>query len=143
MIAIGDVITRLKSAVDPLWIDVKEVADLSMLNTARSGTRGITLFVFAQSEGVSADVRGSGPYLQTVTETLGVVIVAKVVNDDKFDFTAVRKQLRQQLFGWSPDSDHEPMWLGAGRLLDIQRGQVAWLDSFVTEYTEDQNSYGS
>lgn len=143
MIVISDVIAHLRAVADAPWIDVKEVSDFSMLNTARSGLRGITLFVFTQSESVSADVRGSGPYLQTVTETLGVVIVAKVINDDKFDFSSVRKALRKQLFGWSPDADHESFWLGAGRLLDIQRGQVAWLDNYVTEYTEDQNSYGS
>lgn len=145
MIEIGDVIQRLKDSTHekPLWTDVNEISDLSTLDVNRSGLRGITLFVFQRSESAGSDVRGSGPYLQTLTETLGVVIVAKVVNSDKFNFKPVRKQLRERLFGWTPDDDHEPFWLGNGQLMNIQRGQITWIDNFITEYTEDQNRYGS
>lgn len=145
MIDINIVIQRLKAVEPeaPLWADVKEISDLSTLDVNRSGLRGVTLFVVQQSESASADVRGSGPYLQTLTETLGVVIVAKVVNSDQFDFKPVRQMLRERLFGWSPDDDHEPFWLGSGRLMNVQRGQVTWMDNFITEYTEDQNRYGS
>ncbi|HHF3237824.1 hypothetical protein [Vibrio sp. Vb0877] len=145
MIDIDDLVTRLsdKSVKTPPWVDVKAIADLSTLDISRSGTRGITLFVFSQGERSSPDVRGSGPYLQTVTETIGVLIVAKVVNDNKFDFKPVRQALRERLFGWSPNADYEPFWLGDGRLMNVQKGQVTWLDNFNTEYTEDQNRYGS
>ncbi|EOX3330235.1 hypothetical protein ACPFT1_000537 [Vibrio cholerae] len=145
MIDIADLVTRLsdKSVKAPPWVDVKEISDLSTLDISRSGTRGITLFVFSQGERASPDVRGSGPYLQTVTETIGVLIVAKVVNDNKFDFKPVRQALRERLFGWSPNADYEPFWLGDGRLMNVQKGQVTWLDNFNTEYTEDQNRYGS
>lgn len=145
MIDIADLVTRLsdKSVKTPPWVDVKEISDLSTLDISRSGARGITLFVFYQGERAAADVRGSGPYLQTITQTIGVLIVAKVVNDNKFDFKPVRQALRERLFGWSPNEDYEPFWLGDGRLMNVQKGQVTWLDNFITEYTEDQNRYGS
>lgn len=145
MIDIADLVTRLsdKSVKAPPWVDVKEISDLSTLDISRSGTRGITLFVFYQGERAAADVRGSGPYLQTITQTIGVLIVAKVVNDNKFDFKPVRQALRERLFGWSPNEDYEPFWLGDSRLMNVQKGQVTWLDNFITEYTEDQNRYGS
>ncbi len=140
MIAMAKIVEHLKG--DVAWSDVKEISDLSTLDIARSGTRSITWFVFQQGERPSPEVRGSGPLLQSITQTVGVVIVAKVVNDDKFDFAPVRKALRKKLFGWTPDDDHAPFSLGAGQLLNVRTGQVAWLDSFITEYTEDQNRYG-
>ncbi|WP_243033010.1 phage tail terminator protein [Vibrio cincinnatiensis] len=145
MIDVADLVARLsdKSVEAPPWVDVKEISDLSTLDISRSGVRGVTLFVFYQGERAAADVRGSGPYLQTVTQTIGVLIVAKVVNDNKFDFKPVRQKLRERLFGWSPNADYEPFWLGEGRLMNVQKGQVTWLDNFLTEYTEDQNRYGS
>ena len=145
MIDISDLVTRLadKSVTIPPWVDVKEISDLSTLDLSRSGTRGITLFIYHQGERPSPDVRGSGLYLQSITETIGVLIVAKVVNSNKFDFKSIRTALRERLFGWSPNSDHEPFWLGDGRLMKVQKGQVTWLDNFITQYTEDQNRYGS
>ncbi len=145
MSVIKSIIDHLMDASDeqPPWMDVKEIADLSMLDTARSGLRGVTLFVFLQSESPSPDVRGSGPYLQELTQTYGVLVVAKLVNQDTFDFEPIRKQLRKRLFGWSPYSGYESFWLGSGQLFNLQRGQISWLDNFVTEYTEDQNRYGS
>lgn len=145
MIDIDSIITHLKDSASeaPPWTDVQEISSLSALESNRSGLRGVTLFVFVQEDRATADVRGAGPYLQTVTETIGILIVAKVVNSEQFDFKPVRQALRKRLFGWSPDDLHEPMWLGNGRFMNVQRGQMTWLDNFMTEYTEDQNRYGS
>ncbi|AMG01352.1 phage tail terminator protein [Vibrio harveyi] len=144
MIDVSDLVKRLKDRqIGSIpWTDVKEIADLSTLDISRSGTRGITLFVYSQGERSEPDVRGAGPYLQTVTETIGVLVVAKVVNNNKFDFEPIRKTLRQRLFGWSPNEEHEPFWLGGGRLMNVQKGQVTWLETYITQYTEDQNRYG-
>ncbi len=145
MSVIDNIIAQLsdKTVEAPPWVDVKEIAALSTLDIARSGTRGVTLFVFLNSESPTPDTRGSGPYIQTVTQTYGVLIVAKVVNTQTFDFEPIRQALRKRLFGWSPNDGHLGFWLGTGRLLNVQKGQVSWLDNFVTEYTEDQNRYGS
>ncbi|WP_087022410.1 phage tail terminator protein [Thaumasiovibrio subtropicus] len=121
------------------WRDVKPLGGLSEFDIKRSGLRTPTLFVFVVSENPKPDVRGSGPYLQSITVTLGVVIVDSNRNGRELNFTSLRQALRQQLFGWQPTKEHEPYWLGPGRLLSIEKGQASWIDHFVTEYTADQN----
>jgi hypothetical protein len=101
------------------------------------------LFVFLVSDNPQPDTRGSGAYLQACTATVGVVIAHKSVNRKPIDWQPLRKELRQRLFGWSGDEEFEPFWLGSGRLMSISNGRADWLDQFITEYTEDQNRYGS
>ncbi|MGX9522496.1 phage tail terminator protein [Vibrio mediterranei] len=125
------------------WRDVRELDALSELDVQSSGARYPVLFVFPVGESPKPDVRGSGPYLQDVVSTVGVLIVDKKVNGRKKDMDTLRRELRKALFGFSPSQEYEPFWLGAGKLLNVSRGTVTWLDNFVTEYTEDQRDYGS
>lgn len=136
------VVARLKETPKP-WVDVKELGALSQLDLNQSGIRYPALYVFPAGETASEDIRGSGPYLQTIRPTIGIVLVEQSVNGGEIDFEPLRKELRKRLFGWAPLTQHEPFWLGGGRLLSIQSGAASWLDNFVTEYTEDQNAYGS
>lgn len=136
-------VARLREGSPP-WLDVSEIDALSQLDGKKSGTtRNPRLYVFLVGETPGADVRGSGPYLQSLTATVGVVIVDTSRNGNPIDFAPLRRELRQRLFGWSGSDEFEPYWLGGGRLLTIQDGRASWLDNFVTEYTEDQNAYGS
>ncbi len=130
-------IERLKA--NTTWQNVKPLGGLSELEIKRSGLRTPTLFVFMVSENPKPDVRGSGPYLQSINVTLGVVIVDSNRNGRPLNFSPLRHTLRQQLFGWQPTATYEPYWLGTGRLLSIEKGQASWIDHFVTEYTADQN----
>ncbi|SHO58797.1 phage tail terminator protein [Vibrio quintilis] len=136
------VINRLKTTPKP-WVDVKALGALTQLDMAKSGTRTPTLYVFQTGETTGGGVPGSGPYLQTVRPTIGIVIVERSVNGKEIDFEPLRAQLKQRLFGWSPLPQHEPFWLGGGRLLSVHTATASWMDNFVTEYTEDQNRYGA
>ncbi|PKG73023.1 hypothetical protein CXF86_19860, partial [Shewanella sp. GutCb] len=80
-----------------------------------------------------------GPYLQTVQLELGVVVVMASINDKNPSLLPIRKLVRQRLFGWQPISEAEPLALAGGSLLKIGSHYVAWLDRFITEYTEDAN----
>ncbi|MGF1680223.1 phage tail terminator protein [Photobacterium minamisatsumaniensis] len=135
-------VARLK-ADSPPWKDVSEIDALSQLDLKTAGTtRTPALYVFLVGETPSPDVRGAGAYLQSLTATVGVVIVDASRNGKPINLQPLRKALRKRLFGWSGADDFEPYWLGGGRLLTIQSGRASWLDNFVTEYTEDQNAYG-
>ncbi|MDO6542817.1 phage tail terminator protein [Photobacterium sanguinicancri] len=139
-------VKRLKSTVKgkPPWIDVHELDSLTQLDLKRSKTvRTPSLYVFQVGDSPQPDVRGSGAYLQTVTVTVGVVIVDASSNSKPLNWKPLRDELKKRLFGWSGDDEFEPYWLGSGRLLAVESGRATWLDQFVTEYTEDQNSYGS
>ncbi|MGF1688704.1 hypothetical protein L4C36_18800 [Photobacterium japonica] len=135
-------VARLKEG-NPPWKDVSEIDALSQLDLKKSGTtRTPALYVFLVGETPGPDVRGSGAYLQSLTATVGVVIVDTSRNGKPIDLQPLRQALRKRLFGWSGSDAFEPYWLGGGRLLTIESGRASWLDNFVTEYTEDQNAYG-
>ncbi|KLV09574.1 hypothetical protein ABT56_00345 [Photobacterium aquae] len=135
-------VARLKEG-NPPWKDVSEIDALSQLDVKKTGTtRTPALYVFLVGETPAPDVRGSGAYLQSLTATVGVVIVDTSRNGKPIDLQPLRQALRQRLFGWSGAEEFEPYWLGGGRLLTIESGRASWLDNFVTEYTEDQNAYG-
>lgn len=128
----------------PPWLDVKEIDSLAQIHDANSAMlRSPTLFVFLVSDEPRPDVRGTGDYLQTCIATVGVVIAHKSTNGQKINWQPIRKALRKRLFGWSPDDEFEPYWLGSGRLLSVSPGRADWMDQFITEYTEDLNRYGS
>ncbi|MDO6497327.1 phage tail terminator protein [Photobacterium sanguinicancri] len=137
-------VSRLKdkSLGKPPWLDVHEIDDLTQVHAARSN-RMPCLYVFLVSDSPRPDVRGSGAYLQSCTATVGVLISMQSINSKRIDWTAMRKAIRGRLFGWTPHGDFEPYWLGSGRLFNIANNKAAWLDQFVTEYTEDQLNYGA
>jgi hypothetical protein len=139
-------IARLKDTTNgnPPWLDVLAIDSLAQINDKGAAiARTPTLYVFLVSDNPKSDVRGSGLYLQSCEATIGVVIAEKSTNRKPIDWSTIRAELRQRLFGWTPDEDFEPYWLGAGRLIGITAGRATWLDQFVTEYTEDQNRYVS
>lgn len=139
-------IERLKDDTDgkPPWKDVLEIDSLSQINEKKTALlRTPTLFVFLVSDNPQPDIRGSGLYLQACRATVGVVIAHKSVNRNPIDWQPLRKELRKRLFGWSGDDEFEPFWLGSGRLMSLSNGRADWFDQFITEYTEDQNRYGS
>ena len=136
MDAVTAVISRLQDGQTP-WVSVKGLLALSDLGN-QPLNRTPALFVFNVDERAAPDVRGSGPALQTVTVTLGVISVERLGNRESTDLMPLRRAIRQRLFGWAP-TGFEALTLGGGRLLNISAGQVAWIDHFITDYTEDAN----
>ena len=136
MDAVSAVVARLKEGT-PDWKDVKGLLALSDLDN-QPLNRTPALFVFNTAERASPDVRGTGPALQTISLTLGVVCVERVGNRGEPDLQPLRKEIRRRLFGWAPKG-FEAFTLAGGKLLNVTSGQVAWIDQFNTEYTEDAN----
>lgn len=136
-----DVVALLKPQLTPqgaAWVDVDGLLQLSALDSKKAG-RLPKLYVIELSENAKPDVRGSGPYLQTMQLEIGVISVMASVNGQHASLAPMREQVRARLFGWSPHVDLEPLALAGGRLLKLGDSYVAWLDRFVTEYTEDAN----
>lgn len=126
------------------WRDVQEIDSFAQLHEKTSALlRTPSLFVFLVSDSPKPDVRGSDAYLQSCVATIGIVIVNKSTNGKPIDWMPIRKALRERLFGWTPNDEFEPYWLGAGRLVGVSNGRADWFDQFITEYTEDQNRYVS
>ena len=136
MDAASAIIQRLQEGQPP-WRDVKGLLALSDLAN-QPMNRTPALFVLNIDERASADIRGSGPVLQTISLTVGVVCIERIGNRGAADLMPLRKEVRRRLFGWSPEG-FEALALAGGQLLNVTSGQVAWIDKFTTEYTEDAN----
>ena len=136
MDAVGAVIKRLDEQPAP-WKDVKGLLAFSDLDR-QTLNRTPALFVLNLEERATPDVRGAGPALQTVKQTLGVICIEQVGNRGEPDLMPLRKEIRRRLFGWAPQG-FEAITLAGGQLLTVKGGQVAWIDRFTTEYTEDAN----
>ena len=136
MDAVTALIDRLKEG-NPPWRDVKGLLALSELDKQRKN-RTPMLFVLNLKEQARPDVRGSGPYLQTVRLTLGVICIHSATNNGEPDLLPLRQEVRRRLFGYAP-LGFEALSLAGGQLLNVTSGQAAWIDQFDTEYTEDAN----
>ncbi|AQS38575.1 hypothetical protein Sps_03448 [Shewanella psychrophila] len=136
-----DLVTPLITQLTPTgapWLEVEGLLKLSELDD-KTPRRLPKLYVIEMSERATPDVRGTGPYLQTVQLELGVVVVMASINGLQPSLTPIRERVRQRLFGWRPHLEAEPLALAGGSLLKIGSHYVAWLDRFITEYTEDAN----
>jgi hypothetical protein len=136
-----DIVDVLKTRLTPEnapWVDVEGLLQLSALDDKKTN-RLPKLYVIELAENAKPDVRGSGPYLQTLQLEIGVICVMANVNGQHGKLTPLRQQVRNRLFGWAPATELEPLALAGGRLLKLGNSYVAWLDRFVTEYTEDAN----
>lgn len=136
----ASLIARLAPKGTP-WLEVEGLLTLSALDD-KPLKRLPKLYVIEMTERATPDVRGSGPYLQTVRLELGIIVVMASINGKHASLTPIRAQVRERLFGWTPAVGVEPLALGGGSLLRIGSVYVAWLDRFSTEYTEDANHVG-
>ncbi|EGR1111404.1 hypothetical protein EFU26_07225 [Vibrio cholerae] len=130
-----------KRAAPSPFKSVKKLMALSELEISSATMQTPAVFVIEMASDPRPDVRGTGAYLQSVTDTVGIVIIADARNGKHTDFEALRQAARARLFGQPPTPKHEPFWLGKGRLLSVSTGRASWLEHYVTEHTEDQLSY--
>lgn len=76
---------------------------------------------------------------QKVTLTLGVVFAVRNLGDRLgaaagADLELLRKAVREQLYGWTPDPAFDPLERGLGQLLAFRDGYAWWQDLFITSY---------
>ncbi|OON62285.1 hypothetical protein B0920_02060 [Massilia sp. KIM] len=76
---------------------------------------------------------------QKVTASIGVVLVVRHLGDTTGagagnDLEVLRRQVREQIYGWTPDPAIAPLERGAGQLLAFRDGHAWWQDLFTTSY---------
>lgn len=79
--------------------------------------------------------------MQKVDVRFGVVLAVQNLRDAlgknaQSDLDPIRKAVIAALLGWQPDTDHEPVLYGSGRLLQMADGVLWWQLEFVTAYYE-------
>ncbi len=78
-----------------------------------------------------------GNPLQEVVVTFGVVVGLRITNDPTGEKAieqqeVLRTSLRQQLYGWKPSSEYEPVLLGDNDLIGFAPDGMWWIDRFTT-----------
>ena len=76
---------------------------------------------------------------QKVTVTIGVILVVRNLGDQigaaaGADLEQLRRAVREQLYGWTPDPVFDPFERGMGQLLAFRDGHAWWQDLFTTSY---------
>ncbi|NRA56240.1 MAG: hypothetical protein HRU23_19025 [Gammaproteobacteria bacterium] len=102
-------------------------------------------YVIPIAERPGTNTRTIGPALQQISITFGVIIAVKSFNDPKGKkgsqlLESLRSEIRQSLFGWSPDANHGAVELGPGDLVAMKNGGIWWLDRFTTTTYEESTN---
>lgn len=98
-------------------------------------------FVFLMDENPGKPV--TDVLMQNVRVSVGITFVVKNVKDAKgaastASLDALRKKVKDQVFGWSPniEPEYDPFERGACRLLAFRDGHVWWQDLYLTSYLD-------
>ena len=99
-------------------------------------------YIVPVSERPGRNERTIGKAMQSLDITFGVVIAVSNINDPSGKrgnavLESLRKNIRDALFGWSPTSNHQPILLGAGDLVSMDKNGIWWLDKFTTTTYEE------
>jgi hypothetical protein len=98
-------------------------------------------FVFLQGEAPMPNMLSDMFVQQKVPCTVGVILVARNLTDAKgiaagSDMEALRKLVKDQLFGWRPDAAYDPFERGSSNLLVFKDGHMWWQDLYLTSYLD-------
>jgi hypothetical protein len=101
----------------------------------------VEVFICPLAERPGPNQRITGPVLQQVTDTIGVVFAVRARNDKDGARAAsklelARASVRQALLGWCPASATRHIELAPSDLVKMEPGQVWWLDRYITEHLE-------
>ena len=81
-----------------------------------------------------------GAMVQVEPVRYGVVIGLKTTNDPEgtkslAKLEALRHYVRQQLFDWQPNPEHDAFELDGSELLHIEAAAIYWVERFNTQHT--------
>jgi GGDEF domain-containing protein len=143
---LNEIQARIQAITDSGIDDIGTALGMaSVMN--RKARRQLEVFVVRVAERPQSNQRKSGPALQLVVDRVGVIFAVRCLNDPDTNkaeqlLEDVRKKVRKHLFGWKPESAHMPLQLGPGDLVKMDKGQVWWMDQFVTSHYEEANANG-
>lgn len=94
-------------------------------------------YVFLMSE--NPDPSETDLLQQRVSASIGIAFCVKNVKDAKGAIATdlldvLRKKVKDQIFGWPPSEEHDPLERGVSRLLAFRDQHVWWQDLYSTAY---------
>jgi hypothetical protein len=139
-----DLLNEIEARLKSIDQDVIYRTDAVLsLDTAMDQSRqsGVYAYIVPLAERPNPSDIMSGPVRQLVVDVFGVLFVVNTPNDTQGKrslekLTTARKEVRELLQGWQPDSATAPCERVASDIMKMQKSQVFWLDRYTTQHIE-------
>lgn len=104
----------------------------------KAPSNGVNCFVVPVDERPEASRHVSGPALQKIMVTIGVVFAVRSLNDSTGEkgsarLEGARNAVRDALFGWKPEEATAPYLLGNSTLIRMDKNTLWWIDRYQTQ----------
>ncbi len=133
-------IDALKARIKLMVPEIKLVGEAADFQHAAENNPTVTpaCFVIPMDETPSPNQLGD-IVIQRVRATVGIVLVVRNLTDAKgvasrIDLDALRKKVKDQVYGWQAKETLDPFERGASHLLAFRDGHMWWQDQYITMY---------
>jgi hypothetical protein len=133
-------IDALKARIKATVPAIKFVGEAADFQSAAESNPKVTpaCFVIALEEMPAPNQMGD-ILIQKVQATVGIVLVVRNLSDSKgaaarSSMDAIRKLVKDQVYGWQATSALDPFERGSSHLLAFRDGHVWWQDIYLTSY---------
>lgn len=133
-------IDALKARIAETVPDIKFVGEAADFQSAAESNPKVTpaCFVIPLDETPVPNQMGN-IVIQEVSATVGIVLVVRNLADNKgvaarVSLEALRKLVKDQVYGWQANADLAPFERGKSHLLAFRDGHVWWQDLYITSY---------
>lgn len=133
-------IEALKARIREMVPAIKLVGGAADLQSMAETNPTVTpaCFVIPMEESAAPNQMGD-IIIQKVSSTVGIVLVVRNLADNKgvaagIDMTALRRLVKDQIYGWQPASGLDPLERGSSHLLVLRDGHLWWQDLYKTSY---------
>ncbi|OPX57070.1 hypothetical protein SAMN02745127_02069 [Oceanospirillum multiglobuliferum] len=128
---------RLEAIADSLLDNVGSAVSLATA-MERPPVNGVSCFVVPVAEQPEKNQRVSGPAVQKVLVTVGVVFAIRTLNDPDGErgsqkLETARDAVRQALFGWQAEGTTAPYLLSTSGLIRMENNVIWWMDRYQTQ----------
>jgi len=128
---------RLESIADTPLDNVGSAISLAAA-MERPPVNGVSGFVVPVAEQPEKSQRVSGPAVQKIMVTIGVVFAVRSLNDRTGErgsqkLETARDAVRDALFGWQPESATGPYLLSSSGLIRMEQNTLWWMDRYQTQ----------
>lgn len=133
-------INALKERIRQMVPAIKLVGGAADFQSAAEANPAVTpaCFVIPMEEQPEPNKLGD-IIIQRVHAQVGIVLVVRNLTDAKgvaaqADIDALRKQVKDQVFGWQATPDLDPFERGNSHLLAFRDGHMWWQDLYTTSF---------